>query len=194
MLRLGCFAHSLQDMTVNASQITTNSKICSTVVCSVHNVVTSQALDTYLPGITYSVVPLKRGQISSTYSQYIPHSSPVMGCLLGVQTLINILPQFQQRCFQYSVILDHVITALDCTKVVSILETIISRPILLTSLTNAYTYGFVWEVINPVEPNPTSGLTKPQLKSWHQWVITSHRFAWIPLFIHALIWIKIVLT
>ena len=37
------------------------------------------------------------------------------GCLLWVQLVINILPQFLQWCVQYHVMLDHVITALDCT-------------------------------------------------------------------------------
>ena len=38
-----------------------------------------------------------------------------MRCLLWVQPLIDILPQFLQWCVQYHVILDRVITALDCT-------------------------------------------------------------------------------
>ena len=38
-----------------------------------------------------------------------------MGCLLWVQPLIDILPQFLQWSLKYLVILDHVIMALDCT-------------------------------------------------------------------------------
>ena len=37
-----------------------------------------------------------------------------MGCLLWVQLLIDILPQFLQWYVQYHVILDRVISALDC--------------------------------------------------------------------------------
>ena len=37
-----------------------------------------------------------------------------MRCLLWIQPLIYILPQFLQWCMQYHVILDRVITALDC--------------------------------------------------------------------------------
>ena len=39
-----------------------------------------------------------------------------MGCLLLVQSLIDILPQFLQWYMQYVDILDRVITALDCSK------------------------------------------------------------------------------
>ena len=38
-----------------------------------------------------------------------------MGCLLSVQSLIDILSLFLQWCVQCDVILDHVITALDCS-------------------------------------------------------------------------------
>ena len=38
-----------------------------------------------------------------------------MGCLLWVQTYIHILPQSPQWCVQYHVILNHAVTALDCT-------------------------------------------------------------------------------
>ena len=38
-----------------------------------------------------------------------------MGCLLCIQPLIDILPQFLQCCMQYHVILNRVIMALDCT-------------------------------------------------------------------------------
>ena len=38
-----------------------------------------------------------------------------MGCLLWVQILIDILLQSLQWCIQYNVILDHVITAPDCS-------------------------------------------------------------------------------
>ena len=37
-----------------------------------------------------------------------------MGCLFGVQPLIDILPQLLQWCLLYHAILDRVITALDC--------------------------------------------------------------------------------
>ena len=37
-----------------------------------------------------------------------------MGCILWIQPLIDILPQFLQWCVQYFLMLDCVITALDC--------------------------------------------------------------------------------
>ena len=39
-----------------------------------------------------------------------------MGCLLWIQALIDILPRFLQWCVQYLVILDRVLTALDCIR------------------------------------------------------------------------------
>ena len=41
-------------------------------------------------------------------------SGRAMGCLLWVQPLINILPQFLQWCVSYHVMLGRVTTALDC--------------------------------------------------------------------------------
>ena len=45
-----------------------------------------------------------------------------MGCILWVQLLTDILPHFPQWCVQYHVVLDRVITALDC--LINILQVI----------------------------------------------------------------------
>ena len=71
-------------------------------------------MDVVLSGKDYSAIPLKRGQISWKYSQRHPIIRPLgrgMGCLLWVQTLIDILLQFLQWCMQYYIILDRAITA-----------------------------------------------------------------------------------
>ena len=53
-----------------------------------------------------------------------------MGCLLEIQPLIDTLPQLRQRCVQYHVVLNRVITALDCT-IISIIIIDITIVILL---------------------------------------------------------------
>ena len=63
-----------------------------------------------------SVVITRQFFLQNTHNRH-PIARPCwrdMGCLLRVQALINVLPRSLQWCMKYHVVLDHVITTLDC--------------------------------------------------------------------------------
>ena len=67
-------------------------------------------------GAIYSAVPLLRGQCFPQILKKVI-ASPLergIGCILWVQTVVYTLPQSLQWYMQYHVILDRIITALDC--------------------------------------------------------------------------------
>ena len=69
-----------------------------------------------------------------------------MRCLLWVQPLIDILPHFLQWCVQYHVILDHVITALDCiARIIAFLFQILTLLSLQFLLTLVYFQIYITE-------------------------------------------------
>ena len=65
-----------------------------------------------------TVVPLKRGQYSPKLftkdTSEFARQGGDMGCLLGVETLIDIPPQLLQWCVQYHATWDRVILSLNC--------------------------------------------------------------------------------
>ena len=70
-----------------------------------------------LPLSKYSAVPSVVTQFFQKYQQRHPIARPIgpgMGCILLIQRLLHIMPQFLQLLMQYLTTLDHVVTALDC--------------------------------------------------------------------------------
>ena len=98
-------------------------------------------------------MPLWRGPFSHRYSQRHPLGCLLgrgMVCLLWIQYLIDILPQFLQLFMQYLSILDHVITALDCIRL----------------LLSYYSQRTIWVVVFWLQ----------WLNLGHGWVISPHCF------------------
>ena len=87
-----------------------------------------------------------------------------MWCLLWVQPLIDILPHFLQWCVQYHVILDHVITALDCiAKIIAFLFQILTLLTLQFLLTLVYFQIYITEQWHFIK-NQTFKFKKMHLK------------------------------
>ena len=100
-----CFSHGTGDHDQILQQISENT-------IPLHEPIMAQLTDAYTVQCSYNSVNF----IQNSYKRHII-ARPLgrgMVCLLWIQSLIYILSSSLQSCMQYIVILDHIITELNC--------------------------------------------------------------------------------